>query len=151
MNAVNIMPRDRRDGRSTIQASGIAVYVLLAGLAALVACAALWATANKQAGDREAKLQRVTAQLADRPCERLQRGLHAGERRRERGHGSRRTGGGIQRLRRRKQAGGLVVERVRGIATTVPGVGAWIRIGSEFRHGSCQCRHGKHTGGRRRA
>ena len=64
MNAVNLMPRDRRDGRSTVQASGIAVYVLLAGLAALVACAAVWATANKQAGDREAKLQRVTAQAA---------------------------------------------------------------------------------------
>jgi Tfp pilus assembly protein PilN len=64
MNAVNLMPRDRRDGRSTIQASGIGVYVLLAGLAALVVCAAVWATANKQAGDREAKLQRVTAQAA---------------------------------------------------------------------------------------
>ena len=64
MNAVNLMPRDRRDRRSTVQASGVAVYVLLAGLAALVVCAALWATANKQAGDREAKLARVTAQAA---------------------------------------------------------------------------------------
>jgi Tfp pilus assembly protein PilN len=64
VNAVNLMPRDRRDGRSTVQASGVAVYVLLAGLAALVVCAALWATANKQAGDREAKLARVTAQAA---------------------------------------------------------------------------------------
>ena len=64
MKAVNLMPRDRRDGRATVQASGAGVYVLLAGLAALVVCAAVWATANKQAGDREAKLERVTAQAA---------------------------------------------------------------------------------------
>jgi len=64
MRAVNLMPRDHRDGRPASQGSDVAVYVLLAGLAALVVCAAFWATANKQAGDREAKLERVTAQAA---------------------------------------------------------------------------------------
>jgi Tfp pilus assembly protein PilN len=62
MNAVNLIPRDH--GRTGVQASGIAVYVLLAGLAAVVVCAALWATANKQTGDRQAKLERVTTQAA---------------------------------------------------------------------------------------
>jgi Tfp pilus assembly protein PilN len=63
MKAVNLMPDNVRSGREPA-GSGNGVYVLLAGLAALVAIAALWATANKQVGDRTAKLERVTAQAA---------------------------------------------------------------------------------------
>jgi len=65
MRAVNLMPRDSRTVKqSATRTSGAGVYVLLAGLAALVVCAAVWAIADKQVGDREAKLTRVTAQAA---------------------------------------------------------------------------------------
>ncbi|MBA3747230.1 MAG: PilN domain-containing protein [Solirubrobacterales bacterium] len=66
MRAVNLMPRDARgtSGGAAPQSSGTGVYVLLAGLAALVLCAAVWAMADKQAGERQAKLTRVTAQAA---------------------------------------------------------------------------------------
>jgi Tfp pilus assembly protein PilN len=65
MRAVNLMPRDGhgRPGSSPFH-SGSAVYALLAGLVALVALAAVWATANKQIGDRETKLQRVSAEVS---------------------------------------------------------------------------------------
>ena len=63
MKAVNLMPRDARVAGGS-SGSGAGVYVLLAGLVALVAIATLWASANKQAGDRSAKLERVTAQAA---------------------------------------------------------------------------------------
>lgn len=65
MRAVNLMPRDARSARGPGSAgSGGGVYVLLAGLAALVVLATLWAAAGKQAGDREAELGRVNAQAA---------------------------------------------------------------------------------------
>ena len=66
MKAVNLMPRDARGvaSASAPGGSGNGVYVLLAGLVALVAIATLWASAGKQAGDRQAKLDRVTAQAA---------------------------------------------------------------------------------------
>jgi Tfp pilus assembly protein PilN len=65
MRAVNLMPRDGhgRPGSSPFH-SGSAVYALLAGLVALVALVAVWATANKQIGDRETKLQRVSAEVS---------------------------------------------------------------------------------------
>jgi Tfp pilus assembly protein PilN len=44
--------------------SGKGVYLLLAGLAALVLLATLWALAGKQVGDRDAKLTRVNAEAA---------------------------------------------------------------------------------------
>jgi Tfp pilus assembly protein PilN len=63
MRAVNLIPRDARSTRGAVVASGSGgVYVLLAGLAAIVLCAAVWALADKQVGDRQAKLERVTAQ-----------------------------------------------------------------------------------------
>ena len=66
MRAVNLIPRDARvSSRPGVPASGGGgggVYVLLAGLAAIVICAAVWALADKQVGDREAKLGQVTAQ-----------------------------------------------------------------------------------------
>ncbi|MEA2220384.1 MAG: hypothetical protein QOJ35_3010 [Solirubrobacteraceae bacterium] len=64
MRAVNLMPRDGHGRSRSSIGAGQAVYALLAGLVALVALAAVWATANKQIGDREAKLQRVSAQVA---------------------------------------------------------------------------------------
>ena len=63
MRAVNLIPRDARGAvGSTSAGSGAGVYVLLAGLAALVVLATLWAVAGKQAGDRSAKLDRVNAE-----------------------------------------------------------------------------------------
>lgn len=66
MKAIDLMPRDARVARGTRgpSGSGAGVYVLLAGLAALVAVATLWASAHKQAGDRSAQLARVSAQAA---------------------------------------------------------------------------------------
>jgi Tfp pilus assembly protein PilN len=63
MKAVNLMPRDTRAGK-LVTNSGNSAYVLLAGLVALVALATLWATAHKQVGEREDKVERVTAQAA---------------------------------------------------------------------------------------
>jgi Tfp pilus assembly protein PilN len=64
MRAVNLMPRDARtaSGSAASWGSGAGVYVLLAGLAALVAFAAMWAIANKQIGERQATLARVGAE-----------------------------------------------------------------------------------------
>jgi Tfp pilus assembly protein PilN len=57
------MPGEDRASRAvkSVDTGGI-LYVLLAGLAALVAMAAVWATANKQVGEGRAKVDRVTAQ-----------------------------------------------------------------------------------------
>jgi Tfp pilus assembly protein PilN len=65
MKAVNLMPRDARGAAGLGSASsGNGVYVLLAGLAALVLLATLWAVAGRQVGDREADLQRVNTEAA---------------------------------------------------------------------------------------
>lgn len=65
MKAINLMPRDARvAGGKGSSGSGSGVYVLLAGLAALVALATLWASAHKQVGDRSAQLARVSVQAA---------------------------------------------------------------------------------------
>jgi Tfp pilus assembly protein PilN len=65
MRAVNLIPGDVRSApRLRAGSSGVGVYLLLASLAALVVCAGLWASANKQAGDRTVKLERVEAQAA---------------------------------------------------------------------------------------
>jgi Tfp pilus assembly protein PilN len=65
VRAVNLMPRDARgSSRSASFGSGAGVYVLLAGLAALVVCASLWAVANKQVGERRSTLERVSAEAA---------------------------------------------------------------------------------------
>jgi Tfp pilus assembly protein PilN len=50
--------------RGATRTSGAGVYVLLGGLAALVICAAVWAIAGKQVGDRQSKLATVSAQAA---------------------------------------------------------------------------------------
>jgi Tfp pilus assembly protein PilN len=64
MKAVNLIPREARAKRGALPSSGAGVYVLLGGLAAIVACAAVWAMADKQVADGEAQLQRVTAQAS---------------------------------------------------------------------------------------
>jgi Tfp pilus assembly protein PilN len=63
MRAVNLMPRAARPAPgSSSWGAGIGVYVLLAGLVALVACTAVWAIAGKQIGERKSTLARVTAE-----------------------------------------------------------------------------------------
>jgi Tfp pilus assembly protein PilN len=64
MKAVNLMPRDRRASGSATSGTGAGVYVLLAGLAALVVLATLWAVAGKQVGERTAKLDRANVAVA---------------------------------------------------------------------------------------
>ena len=64
MRAVNLMPSGAR-GALDARGGGGAAYALLGVLAALVVLASLWAVANRQAGDRRAQLQRVTAEAAD--------------------------------------------------------------------------------------
>jgi Tfp pilus assembly protein PilN len=65
MRAVNLMPREARAAPGSASwGEGIGVYVLLAGLAALVVCAAMWAMASKQIGERQATLARVSAEAA---------------------------------------------------------------------------------------
>lgn len=63
MRAVNLMPRDSR-AMSSGSGSGAGVYVLLAGLGALVVLATLWALAGKQVDDRAAELTVVNAKAA---------------------------------------------------------------------------------------
>jgi len=63
MKAVNLMPRDARSAARAGDHSGATVYVLLAGLGALVVLAAMWATAGKQVGERTAKLERTNAAI----------------------------------------------------------------------------------------
>ena len=65
MKAVNLIPQEARAKRGAgLPASGMGVYVLLAGLAAIVVCAAVWAMAGKQIADRQGQLQRVTAEAS---------------------------------------------------------------------------------------
>jgi Tfp pilus assembly protein PilN len=61
MRAVNLMPGDdhrSRGGRS--DGTGGIVYVLLGGLAVMVALAGLWASSNNQISSRKTALDRVT-------------------------------------------------------------------------------------------
>lgn len=65
MKAVNLMPRDSRAAAASGPgAGGAGVYLLLAGLGALVVLATMWATAGKQVGERTAKLERANAAIA---------------------------------------------------------------------------------------
>jgi Tfp pilus assembly protein PilN len=63
MKSVNLIPRDVPAVRSG-DGSGVAVYVLLAGLAAVVAMVALWAIAAKQVDDRTGELRLANARIA---------------------------------------------------------------------------------------
>jgi Tfp pilus assembly protein PilN len=63
VKAVNLMPRDARASARSAPGAESGVYVLLAGLGALVVLAALWATAGKQVDERTAKLERVNAAI----------------------------------------------------------------------------------------
>jgi Tfp pilus assembly protein PilN len=60
MRAVNLIPGESAR-RSAAEGSGAAVYVVLAALAALVVLASLWSVANKQTGERRARLDRANA------------------------------------------------------------------------------------------
>jgi len=60
VRAVNLVPGEGRGARAAGGGSRGA-YVLLGALAALVVLACLWATANRQAGDRRAQLDRISA------------------------------------------------------------------------------------------
>lgn len=63
MRAVNLMPSGSGSARRTSSAdSGGIVYVLLGGLAVMVALAGLWASSSKQISDRQASLTTVNAQ-----------------------------------------------------------------------------------------
>jgi Tfp pilus assembly protein PilN len=64
MKAVNLMPRDGRASGPAGVESGAVVYILLAGLAALVVLVTLWAIAGKQVSDRTADLELKKAQIA---------------------------------------------------------------------------------------
>lgn len=65
MKAVNLMPRDARGAAPAgLDGGGFGVYVLLAGLGALVVLATLWASAGKQVDKRTAKLERTNAAIA---------------------------------------------------------------------------------------
>ena len=68
MRAANLMPGEDRASRAAnaVDTGGV-LYVLLGGLAAFVALAAVWATTNKQVGESRAKLDRVSveAQVAE--------------------------------------------------------------------------------------
>lgn len=63
MRAVNLMPGDVGGGRaaSTVE-TGAIVYVLLGGLAVMVALVGLWALSGRQITEREATLTRVSAE-----------------------------------------------------------------------------------------
>jgi Tfp pilus assembly protein PilN len=61
MRAVNLIPGDSAR-RAAARGSGAAVYVVLATLAALVVLASLWSIANKQTGERRARLDRANAE-----------------------------------------------------------------------------------------
>jgi Tfp pilus assembly protein PilN len=65
VKAVNLMPKDARGASpARVASTGAGVYVLLAGLAAFVVLAALWASAGKQIDERTAKLERTNAAIA---------------------------------------------------------------------------------------
>lgn len=63
MRAVNLMPGDGGGGRaaSTVETGSI-VYVLLGGLAVMVALVGMWALSGRQVTSHEATLQRVSAE-----------------------------------------------------------------------------------------
>jgi Tfp pilus assembly protein PilN len=61
MRAVNLMPADDRRSRGAASDdTGGVVYVLLGGLAVMVALAGLWANSSNQISSRQTALQRVT-------------------------------------------------------------------------------------------
>ena len=63
MRAVNLIPGEDRASRAARSTdSGGVVYVLLGGLAVMVALACLWANANSQISSRHATLDQVTAE-----------------------------------------------------------------------------------------
>lgn len=63
MRAVNLIPGEDRASRAARSGdSGGVVYVLLGGLAVMVALACLWASANSQISSRQATLARATAE-----------------------------------------------------------------------------------------
>jgi Tfp pilus assembly protein PilN len=63
MRAVNLIPGEDRVSRAARSAdSGGFVYVLLGGLAVMVALAGLWASSNSQISSRQATLGRVTTE-----------------------------------------------------------------------------------------
>jgi Tfp pilus assembly protein PilN len=62
MRAVNLIPGEDRVSRAARSAdSGGVVYVLLGGLAVMVALACLWASTDRQISSRQATLEQVTA------------------------------------------------------------------------------------------
>jgi Tfp pilus assembly protein PilN len=64
MKAVNLIPRDARAVARAETGHEGGVYVLLAGLGALVILATLWASAGKQIDERTAKIERASAAIA---------------------------------------------------------------------------------------
>jgi Tfp pilus assembly protein PilN len=63
MRAVNLIPGEDRASRAARSAdSGGVVYVLLGGLAVMVALACLWASSNRQISSRQATLGQITAE-----------------------------------------------------------------------------------------
>ncbi len=64
MRAVNLIPRDGGSTAVPGSSSGAGVYVLLAGLAAFVVLATMWALAGKQVSDRAAELTVLNAKVA---------------------------------------------------------------------------------------
>jgi len=60
MRAVNLMPGDDHGSRSGSDGTGGIVYVLLCGLAVMVALAGLWANSSSQVSSRQKALDRVT-------------------------------------------------------------------------------------------
>jgi Tfp pilus assembly protein PilN len=63
VRAINLMPGHDRASRSARAVdTGPTIYVLLAGLAVLVALAAVWTTAGKQLGENRTKLERASAE-----------------------------------------------------------------------------------------
>ena len=61
MKAVNLIPADLRRDRGTAR-SGVGVYVLLGALTAVVVLVSAWAITSRQVSDKQAELQRVTAE-----------------------------------------------------------------------------------------
>jgi len=62
MRAVNLIPADQRRGPAAAGKSGGGVYVLLAGLALIVACVAALTITNRQVSDRTAEADRLESQ-----------------------------------------------------------------------------------------
>jgi Tfp pilus assembly protein PilN len=62
MRAVNLIPADQRRGPAAAGKSGGGVYVLLAGLALIVACVAALTITNRQVSERTAEADRLESQ-----------------------------------------------------------------------------------------